>query len=459
MGEREKILSHLENEYTNAIRDPLWKHIYLSSSLIKIINCREFQNLHQIKQLGPTYLVYPGATHTRFNHSLGVFHIARKMILNLVKHPDCPSLTLYGVKAFLCAALFHDLGHYPYAHSLKELRVRSHESLTGEKICRSRLSTLIKKVLDIDPGAVAAIIDKKAGYKNLQHLSFYRHLLSGVLDPDKLDYLNRDAYFCGIPYGRQDVDYILDDIQPHPEKGLLITEQGLSSVESLLFSKYVMYKTIYWHKTVRIATAMVKKALLLAMLEGIITPEQLYDLNDYTLFSLADTINFKPLELLSFVSNRTLYKQVYYMPFDPANKSHILLQNLDFRISRENRIAKEITKITGSPVNTEDIIIDIPEDISFEIDVPIRTTLLNYNWSSTKLNTFQHTLKPDCNVQGTHHSGGNIQFDKSGSVFTPETIANFVKSLRHISLSIKRNKALLNGIKKVDIPGIIEHDL
>lgn len=430
MGERERILTHLENEYTDAIRDPVWKHIYLSPPLIRLIQCKEFQNLHHIKQLGPTYLVYPGATHTRFNHSLGVFHIARRMILNLVKSFLSPDLTLKGVKAFLCAALFHDLGHYPYAHSLKELRVRGHESLTSEKICQNRISSLIKKELEIEPESVAAIIDKKLEYHGIPHLSFYRHLLSGVLDPDKLDYLNRDAYFCGIPYGRQDVDYILDDIQPHPEKGLLITEQGLSSVESLLFSKYIMYKTVYWHKTVRIATAMVKKALLLAMNQGVLSPEQLYDLNDHALFTLASGMSFEPFKLLHFVSRRTLYKQVFCIPFDPSRQSHILLQNLDSRISKENQVAEEISKETGSPMKTEDVIIDIPEEISFEIDVPVRT----------------------------HHSGENILFDKSGSVFTPETILNFVKSLRHISLFIKRNDTILNGIQRIDIQGIIEHE-
>lgn len=430
MRERERIITHLENEYTYPIRDPVWKHIYLSPALVTLIHCEEFQNLHHIKQLGPAYLVYPGATHTRFSHSLGVFHIARRMILNLVKGSHSLDLTLPGVKAFLCAALFHDLGHYPYAHSLKELRVRSHESLTGKKICKNRISSLIKKEMDIEPEAVAAIIDKTLHYRHLQHLSFYRHLLSGVLDPDKLDYLNRDAYFCGIPYGRQDVDYILDDIKPHPEKGLLITEQGLTSVESLLFSKYVMYKTVYWHKTVRIATAMVKKAIHMAMNKEVISPGQLYDLNDHSLFTLAGDFHFEPLTLLHLVSRRTLYKQVYVEPFHQSRQSHNRLLNLDLRIEKEDQIAKEISKKTGSTVKNEDIIIDIPEEISFEIDVPVRT----------------------------HHSGGNILFDKSGSVFTPETIINFVQRLRHISLFVKRTETILEGVKKTDIRKIIEYE-
>jgi uncharacterized protein len=428
MGERETILAHLENGYTEPIRDPVWKHIYLSPPLIHLIQCREFQNLHHIKQLGPAYLVYPGATHTRFSHSLGVFHIARKMILGLVKKSPSLDLTLEGVKAFLCAALFHDLGHYPYAHSLKELKVRSHESLTGEKICHPGISLRIKKELGIDPEAVAAIIDSTRSCETIRYLTFYRRLLSGVLDPDKLDYLNRDAYFCGIPYGMQDVDYILDDIQPHPEKGLLITGHALSSVESLLFSKYVMYKTVYWHKTVRIATAMVKKALFLAMNEEVIQPEQLYNLNDHSLFLLADTINYPALSLLHYVSQRRLYKQVYQGIFDPTRESHSALLHLDARMEKEKQIAELLSSASGIPVKTKEVIIDIPEAISFEIDVPVKTG----------------------------SPGEHILFDKSGSVFTPGTIGNFVRSLRHISLFVKRNDTLWKGMEKINVGELLE---
>jgi uncharacterized protein len=428
MAERIKILAHLENEYTEPIRDPVWKHIYLSPPLITLIQCREFQNLHHIKQLGPTYLVYPGATHTRFNHSIGVFHVARRMILRIVRQFPRFHLTLEGVKAFLCAALFHDLGHYPFAHSLKELHLRTHESLTSEKIMDTKISSIIKQKLMIDPEIVAGIIDDDMTPREQHHVLFFRNLLSGVLDPDKLDYLNRDAYFCGIPYGRQDVEYIINDIHPHPEKGLTITEEGLSSVESLLFAKYIMYKTVYWHKTVRIATAMVKKAIFLGLTGDIIKPQELYHLNDNSLFSLASTHTFKPFSLLSHVSNRELYKQVYSTPFLHNNNAHGNLERLDDRMMKENLIAKELSRKTGSPVHTEDIIIDVPERISFEIDVPVQR----------------------------HGDEEQVGFRESGSVFAPETVSNFVHTLRHISISVKRDQALISGIKHLDLPAILE---
>jgi HD superfamily phosphohydrolase len=123
MGEKERILDHLENDYTEPIRDPVWKHIYVSRPLLRILALEQFQKLDRIRQLGPAYLVYPGATHTRRSHSLGVFHIARRMITTLVRKNRVVDITLEGVKSFLCAALLHDIGHYPFAHSLKDLEV------------------------------------------------------------------------------------------------------------------------------------------------------------------------------------------------------------------------------------------------------------------------------------------------------------------------------------------------
>ena len=189
-----------------------------------------------------------------------------------------------------------------------------------------------------------------------------------------------------------------------------------------------MYKTVYWHKTVRIATAMVKKALFLGIQKGVIHPEQLYNLNDHTLFSLAESHQFEPFKLLRFVAARKLHKQVFSEPFDSSKKSHLALENLDFRISTENKIADELSKKTGCLIKAEDIIIDIPERISFEIDVPVQA----------------------------NKSRGNILFQESGSVFTPATISNFVKTLRHLSLFVIRKDSVLDALKKIDIKAIIE---
>ena len=134
-----------------------------------------------------------------------------------------------GVKAFLCAALLHDIGHYPFAHSLKDLSVEPHESLAAKEIVGG-LARVIRESVGVEPQAVAAIIDRGSGYRGSVNVGFFWKILSGVLDPDKLDYLNRDAFFCGVPYGIQDVDFILEEVFPHVENGVAISKKGISTV-------------------------------------------------------------------------------------------------------------------------------------------------------------------------------------------------------------------------------------
>ena len=124
------------------------------------------------------------------------------------------------------------------------------------------LKAILKEV-GISAELCASIIHKGSSGEGAE-LRFYRGILSGVLDPDKLDYLNRDAYYCGVPYGVQDVDFAITRMYPGID-GIEIDSRGIQSVESVLFSKYLMYRSVYWHKEVRSATAMIKKAVARAL--------------------------------------------------------------------------------------------------------------------------------------------------------------------------------------------------
>jgi len=426
------ILNHLVQDFHDPIKDPVWKNISLSRALLRIICHPAFQKLNGIKQLGPTYLVYPGATHTRLNHSLGVFHLARRMMIHLLTNSDSAKsgataeaagtaqITLEGTKAFLCAALLHDLGHYPYAHSLKELKVRSHESLTAERILQSDLSRLIRDELGVDPGLVAAIVDPALDYDGDGDLSFFRNLLSGVLDPDKLDYLNRDAYFCGVPHGTQDVDFVLAEIQPHP-RGLAVREKGLSAVESILFAKYLMYKTVYWHKTVRIATAMIKKVVLLALQEGVIEAQDLYWLDDHEFYSLVKEHAFPPFQLIQRVSERRLFKLVATVPFDSGNDKHRILQDLDHRLVFEEELCREAGKRTGRKLSPESVIVDIQEPINFEVDLPVIRT----------------------------ETADQIPYHRCGGVFGRDSAGAFTGSLRSVSLIAEDDERLIEALREI----------
>ena len=431
------ILDHLTREYVEPIKDPVWKNITLSRGLLEVASHGAFQKLNGIKQLGPTYLVYPGATHTRLNHSLGVLHLARRMMVHLLgggtstvsgvesAPPALSDLSLEDTKAFLCAALLHDLGHYPYAHSLKDVGLRSHESLTAERILRTDLATLICDKVGADPELVAAIVDSSLPHAS-KDLSFFRNLLSGVLDPDKLDYLNRDAYFCGVPHGIQDVDFILAEIRPRAD-GLAVTEKGLSAVESILFSKYLMYKTVYWHKTVRIATAMIKKAVLLALREAVLEPEDLYWLDDNEFSSLTDKHDFIPLQLIRRVMERRLYKLAAAVSFESDNSLHRKLQNVHERLDFEEQLGRAVEKLAGRKVAVESLIIDVPEPINFEINLPV--------------------LQPQ--------TGEVTIYEHSRSVFNRDSVRSFVHSLRTISLFAEQADDLNRALQKINARKIL----
>jgi HD superfamily phosphohydrolase len=392
----------LQEGFTDPVRDVLWGHIYLTPALAALTRSAPFMRLHRIFQLGPVYYVYPGATHTRASHSLGVYHLGRRLLQNLTERGAGEWLSAEGVRSFLCACLLHDLGHFPYTHSLKELPLESHEALTGKLILTDPVKTLVGAV-GADPSFTAAIVDTALPDLGSGELRFYRKLLSGTLDPDKLDYLNRDARYCGVPYGAQDVDFIFSRLYPHRERGVDIDSRGIPSVESILFSKYLMYRTVYWHHSVRSATAMIKKALIWGLETKRIRAEELYNLDDQSLFALMESRSGTSgapqsgdlFSLAAQVREGVLYGMTAEFPFDPGQQ-RVLLDIRD-RSHRENALASELSAITGSTIPGEDVLIDVPEPFSLETGLYVRNE--------------------------------ERSFAQSSSAFTPETAASFIKSL------------------------------
>ena len=338
-----------------------------------------FIRLNRIMQLGPVYLVYPGATHTRASHSIGVYHLGRRLLQNLAEKGASAWLSREGVKSFLAACLLHDLGHFPYTHSLKELSLSSHEALSGAIILKEPMKSLVGAA-GADPVLTAAIVDKKMAGEGAE-LLFYRELLSGALDPDKLDYLNRDARYCGVPYGAQDVDFILSRLYPDKERGVDIDSRLIPNVESILFSKYLMYRTVYWHRQVRAATAMIKKALINNLEAGNISGEDLYNLDDTSLFTLLGGKS----SLADDLREGRIYATAAEISFEKADS----LRGISKRAQIEELLAAEL--------GCEGLIIDIPEPVSFETGLFIRDEGRNFSDSSSAfksetVNAFIKTL-------------------------------------------------------------------
>jgi HD superfamily phosphohydrolase len=429
MEESERILKHLENDYTEPVRDPVWKHIYVSRALLRVLEQEQFQKLDRIRQLGVAALVYPGATHTRRSHSLGVFHLARRMIMTLVRRNKGVPVTMEGVKAFLCAALLHDIGHYPFAHSLKDLSVEPHEALAARAILGD-FAGVIRENVGVEPEAVAAIVDRGTGYKGRVNVGFFWKILSGVLDPDKLDYLNRDAFFCGVPYGIQDVDFILEEVFPHVENGVAISPKGITALENILFSKYLMYKTVYWHKTVRIATAMIKKAIAMALEAGAIRTQDLYGLDDEQFSATFNAVVFPSFTLIEDTRHRILHKQVLRLPFSDDKPGHRRIEEIPARLSLERDIAAEAGRVLGRTVPPESIIVDVPERLSFDVEIPV---------------VDPSQAEPEDNQSAEYLGEAEI------SPGSPVHGQDFPRSLRSISISARRDPDLLAALARMDL--------
>ena len=244
---------------------------------VAIMDTAAFQRLRYIRQLGLAHLVYPGATHTRFDHALGVYHLAVRALGILEAGPALPDHVWRGARLIPYAALLHDIGHYAFSHALEELEPERIAGGHEETSARFFESAPLKAALEpLGAGAADGIyrIIKGEGGNAL------RGLVSGSLDLDKMEYLRRDARFCGVPYGDVDVERLLqglavlrDPVTGDWEVGL--RGKAMSTLESLLFSKYQMFRTVYWHHGVRAATGLYKRIVETAVETGLVSPLEL----------------------------------------------------------------------------------------------------------------------------------------------------------------------------------------
>lgn len=240
----------LKNEVV--LRDPVHKYIHIEDQVIlDIVKAKEFQRMRRIKQLGPVSYVFPGATHTRFEHNLGVYELTRRICNIFAK--KYPSLTpgdgLWDDNNRLlaeCAGLLHDIGHGPYSHTFEHLFGTNHEKI-GQKIItdpHTEINHALKKVSPNFPELVASVIAKT--YPNAQVVK----MISSQADADRMDYLQRDAYFTGVTYGQFDLSRVLRVIRPYSE-GICFTNNGMHAVEDYIVSRYQMYQQVYFHRVGR----------------------------------------------------------------------------------------------------------------------------------------------------------------------------------------------------------------
>lgn len=259
------------------IRDPLWNTIRLDSTAVRIVDTPPFQRLRYIRQLGLAHLVYPGASHTRFDHALGVYHLTVTALRLLRERgPEDPA-AWEGAERVPYAALLHDIGHFAFSHALEELepgrRPGDHEEVGARFFRGPELRAALEPLGEGAADEILALIRGDSGLP-------LQGLVSGSLDLDKMEYLRRDALFCGVPYGQVDVDRLLQgiDLLQDPASGrweVGVQEKAVSALESLLFARYQMFRNVYWHHAVRAATALYKRIVEEAVGAGLVSREEL----------------------------------------------------------------------------------------------------------------------------------------------------------------------------------------
>jgi HD superfamily phosphohydrolase len=346
------------------LRDPVWNNIRVDELTLNLVDTEVFQRLRYVRQLGWTYLVYPGATHSRFEHALGTHHLSRRTMALLSEAEDSTSISEVEQAIVRSAALLHDVGHYPFSHALEEIGALHHEDVARPLITEGNVASLLSSHLGNDaPNKVFDLIRGRSA-------SPLQGLISGSLDLDKIEYLKRDAFMCGVPYGEIDVDrltnsFVLVDDPETGRRSLGVQEKALSALESLLFAKYQMYRNVYWHHAVRSATAMYKRLVEDAVKAGVVNVQSLARHTDEGLMHKLESEGKTPL--LAALKERKLYKRAAEWPAAELDDDKVEWIATDrTRVAEaENSLAMKFGLAPGEllldyPVKTQMLGLDIP---------------------------------------------------------------------------------------------------
>jgi uncharacterized protein len=246
-------------KYVGEITDPIHKNIKFTLLEKELIDTFIFQRLRRIRQLAGAHLVYPGALHSRFEHSLGSMFLAGLAGQTLYSKDYFSDMDY--IQKIRIAALLHDIGHGPFSHLFEEISKSndhdlSHENIGHKIITQTIISDIIKKN-GYNPQEISSLSFGK------HKLNYLNEIISGGLSVDLMDYLPRDSYFSGTEYGKIDYHRIINSLEVSSNNNLGIDKSALYSYESMLISRYQMFKSVYFHKTVRSGEVMLLNSMKL----------------------------------------------------------------------------------------------------------------------------------------------------------------------------------------------------
>jgi uncharacterized protein len=359
------------------IKDPVHGYVEVEDFALDLLDSRALQRLRYIKQLGFSYLVYPGANHSRFEHSLGTMFLAgvasRRFELSENEH------TLV-----VASALLHDIGHGPFSHAseplMKKFLHRTHDDI--EVIAEEQMGGPLR-AWGIDPDELCAVVKGKHSLSQIIH---------GDLDVDRMDYLLRDAYYTGTPYGSVDAQRLIRHLLRTSE-GTVLDENGVNAAESLLIARTLMRPTVYYHHVSRIGESMFQLAVLEhlgnAKKEAI---QCLFQMDDATcLHALRTSENPVARDLALRLYERRLYKRAIYAGSDRVC-SPLFEQGVSLEKCR--KFAENIALNAG--LMPHEVLVDIPatpREMSLGVQVKNQDAVVGFNEFSPRIRTLNATRR------------------------------------------------------------------
>lgn len=278
------------------IRDSVYGDISINKLETEVMDHPQFQRLRRIKQLGLINLIFPGANHSRFEHSVGTMYLASKLANELYLDQD-------DVDLVRMSALLHDIGHGPFSHVSEGVLSFPHEELSKYVIKHTSIRDLLEEKFDVNK--IIEIISGKG---------HFGPIVSGELDVDRMDYLMRDSHYTGVAYGVIDYERIISNFKL--DKTLSLDIKGVQAAEGALVSRYFMYPSVYQHHTTRIVNSMFRRSLKKLIDNKILKETDIYKLDDAELIGICRNSDGFVKDIINRLDNRNLVKRVKVIRLD-----------------------------------------------------------------------------------------------------------------------------------------------
>ena len=326
---------------TKFIRDSIHGNLPLDPFEIEVLDYPQLQRLRRVKQLGFISLIYPGANHSRFEHSIGTMHLASKLADQLELSKDDKDLVRI-------AGLLHDAGHGPFSHVSEAVLGVNHEEITAFVIEKTSIHDKLSEKFD-----TKEIIDIINGEGKLGPI------ISGDLDMDRMDYLIRDSHYTGVAYGVIDTERIISNLKL--ERELILDIKGVQAAESALTARYLMYPSVYQHHTTRIINAMFRRCLRDLINQDNLDPKDMYKYDDSDMISMCRHSEGLSREMMEKIDNRNLLKRAKVLPANLFEEPEKI-----FKIEKDDLLKAEEEISEDFNLNRDYTILNIAEYPRFE---------------------------------------------------------------------------------------------